>query len=218
MHPRSPWFHRRSLSNRPSPRSPPTGAALPGETLRADLASWQGITVVLALAVILAIAFDTRRPRRGVLIDLLLMFGAGACLFDVIRFFDHLNNRAYVDLLDWVFIGVFALTFTLMVRSLCAGVEGRADRLAAEPWPSSARRARRRAAAARRRRRHDAAAGRRRVLRQPRRATAARAGPASLRRSAPDGDAWRGLRPARVRRPHSLPGAARAQGDEPVVA
>ena len=52
------------------------------------------------------------------LIDLLLMFGAGACLFDVMRFFDHLNNRAYVDLLDWVFIGVFALTFTLMVRSL----------------------------------------------------------------------------------------------------
>ena len=90
----------------------------PGETLSADLASWQGITVLLALAVILVIAFDTRRPRRGVLIDLLLMFGAGACLFDVIRFFDHLNNRAYVDLLDWVFIGVFALTFTLMVRSL----------------------------------------------------------------------------------------------------
>jgi len=88
----------------------------PGETLRADLASWQGITVVLTLAVILAIAFDTRRPRRGVLIDLLLMFGAGACLFDVIRFFSHLNNRAYVDLLDWVFIGVFALTFTIMVN------------------------------------------------------------------------------------------------------
>ena len=90
----------------------------PGETLRADLASWQGLTVFLALAVIVAIAFDTRRPRRGVLIDLLLMFAAGACLFDVMRFFDHLNNRAYVDLLDWVFIAVFALTSTLMVRSL----------------------------------------------------------------------------------------------------
>jgi hypothetical protein len=90
----------------------------PGETLRADLISWQGITVVLALAVILTIAFDTRRPRRGVLIDLLLMFAAGACLFDVMRFFDHLNDRAYVDLLDWVFIAVFALTAALMLRSL----------------------------------------------------------------------------------------------------
>ena len=90
----------------------------PGETLRADLTSWQGITVFLALAVILAIAFDTKRPRGSVLIDLLLMFGAGACLFDVMRFFGHLNNRAYVDLLDWVFIAVFALTSILMVRSL----------------------------------------------------------------------------------------------------
>ena len=90
----------------------------PGDTLRADLTSWQGITVFLALAVILAIAFDTRRPRRGVLIDLLLMLGAGACLFDVMRFFDHMDNRAYVDLLDWLFVAVFALTSALMVRSL----------------------------------------------------------------------------------------------------
>ena len=90
----------------------------PGETLRTDLVSWQGLTVLLALAVILAIAFDYRRPRRGVLIDLLLMFGVGVCLFDVMRFFDHLNNRAYVDLLDWVFIAVFALTFAVLVRTL----------------------------------------------------------------------------------------------------
>jgi hypothetical protein len=90
----------------------------PGETLRADLASWQGLTVILALAVILAIAFDYRRPRRGVLVDLLLLFGVGVCLFDVMRFFDHLGNRAYVDLLDWVFIAVFALTVILLVRSL----------------------------------------------------------------------------------------------------
>ena len=89
----------------------------PGETLRDDLTSWQGLTLALALVVILAIAAGYRRPRRSALIDLLLMFGAGASLFDVMRFFDHLNTRAYVDLLDWVFIAVFALTLTLGVRS-----------------------------------------------------------------------------------------------------
>jgi len=90
----------------------------PGAALRGDIASWQGITLLVVLAVILVVAFDYRRPRRGVLIDLLLMFAAGATLFDVMRFFDDLNNRAYVDLLDWVFITVFALTCTLLVRSI----------------------------------------------------------------------------------------------------
>jgi hypothetical protein len=46
------------------------------------------------------------------------MFGAGACLFDVMRFFAHFGNRAYIDLLDWVFAGVFTFTFTLLLRSL----------------------------------------------------------------------------------------------------
>jgi hypothetical protein len=91
---------------------------LPGSRVRADLASWQGLTLLLALGVILAVGVDYHRGRRRVATDLLLMFAVGACLFDVMRFFPNLNNRAYVDLLDWVFIAVFALTFTLLARSV----------------------------------------------------------------------------------------------------
>ncbi len=97
-------------------------------------------------------------------IDLLLMFGVGVCLFDVMRFFDHLNNRAYVDLLDWVFIAVFALTFAVLVRTLWRAWKDTPGEWKPNPGPRVLACARRHATVARRGRRHDAATGRRRFF------------------------------------------------------
>jgi hypothetical protein len=90
----------------------------PGEAFRQDLMSWQAAAVSLALFVTLAVAFDYRRLGAPRNLDLLLMLLAGVLLFNVMRFFDVLHQRAYLNLLDWVFIGVFAASAMLLVRSL----------------------------------------------------------------------------------------------------
>lgn len=106
----------------------------PGRTLRSDLLSWQGAAVLLSLLVILTVAFDYRRPLDGRNVDVLLLFLSGACLFNVMRFFDRLNQRAYLDLLDWVFTAVFALSAAVLVRCLIRA--RRPDRV---PWTPNLR-------------------------------------------------------------------------------
>jgi hypothetical protein len=101
----------------------------PGATFRRDLVSWQAAAVWLALAVLLAVGFDYRRIAAPRNIDLVLLFLAGAFLFNVMRFFDVLDERAYLNLMDWVFIAVFATSGALLVRCLV-----RVWRPLASPW------------------------------------------------------------------------------------
>jgi hypothetical protein len=90
----------------------------PGNTFRQDLVSAQALGAAVALGVILLVAWNYRRlldPRN---IDALLMYGAGLCLFDCMRFFGVLTRPAYLTLLDWVFWGVFAIGLALLVRAV----------------------------------------------------------------------------------------------------
>jgi hypothetical protein len=89
-----------------------------GQRLRDDLRSWQAAAVLLSLLVILVIGVDWRHRLAPHNLDLLLMWGIGACLFDSMRFFDVLNRPTYLTLLDWVFTGVVALSVVLLVRML----------------------------------------------------------------------------------------------------
>jgi hypothetical protein len=101
----------------------------PGASFRRDLQSPQAAIALVALALILFVAFDFRRPFSSRNIDLLLLYAAGACLFDVMRFFSVLNSPTYLNLLDWVFSAVVALNCVIIIRAL-----GRATRPSADSW------------------------------------------------------------------------------------
>jgi hypothetical protein len=101
----------------------------PGDSFRRDLRSPQAAIALLALALILFVAFDFRRPLSSRNIDLLLLYAAGAVLFDVMRFFRVLDSPTYLNLLDWVFSVVVALGCVIIFRAL-----SRATRRAAESW------------------------------------------------------------------------------------
>lgn len=96
-----------------------------GERFRRDVLSTQGLAAAIALAVILIVAWDYRRLSNPRNIDLLLMYGAGLLLFDVMRFFPVLRHPSYLNLLDWVFTGVFITSLALLSRAVWTVVRGR---------------------------------------------------------------------------------------------
>lgn len=121
------------------PDSPPVSGTLDqlredwsgpgGDRLRRDLRSLQALLVGLAALTVLLVAFDWRRPNSARNIDLVLMWVTSALFFDVMRFFNLLNRAAYVALMDWIFIAVFAFSVLLLGRSLL-----RCTRPLTEPW------------------------------------------------------------------------------------
>lgn len=106
----------------------------PGDTFRNDLRSGQAAAAALALAVVLLVAFDFRRPWSARNIDVLLMYGVGLCFFNVMRFFGVLHSPTYLNLLDWVFSTVVALSLALLVRAIL-----RARRPLTSPWTPNIR-------------------------------------------------------------------------------
>jgi hypothetical protein len=88
------------------------------KTLAADIASVQGLALAIALGVMLLVAWDFRRLSTPRNLDLLLMFAAGALLFDVMRFFSVIRSPTYLNLLDSVFSAVVAVNLWLMVRAV----------------------------------------------------------------------------------------------------
>ena len=85
--------------------------------------------LALALAVILIVAWDWRRPAAPRNIDLLLIFASGALFFDVMRFFGVMHSPSYLNLLDWVFIAVVGVNLALILRATV-----RVTRPDAIPW------------------------------------------------------------------------------------
>jgi hypothetical protein len=83
-----------------------------------DVLSVQGRFVAIALAVILAVAWDFRRSSGSRNVELALLFASGALFFDVMRFFDVIRKPAYLTLLDWVFSAVMAVGLALIVRAV----------------------------------------------------------------------------------------------------
>jgi len=98
-------------------------------TFASDASSAQGLGVALALAIILIVAWDFRRRATSRNIDLLLLFTSGALFFNVMRFFGVMYSPTYLNLLDWVFIAVFAVNLTVIAR-----VVRRVRRPDVRPW------------------------------------------------------------------------------------
>ena len=89
----------------------------------------QGATLLISTIVLLLVAFDFSRPWHPRNIELLALLPIGFLLFDVMNFFELLHDPVYWRLMDWVFIGIMAVSLFLFVRALV-----RAHRPHLDPW------------------------------------------------------------------------------------
>jgi hypothetical protein len=78
----------------------------------------QAAVLVIALAVMLAAAFDFRHPRNPRNVDLVLMQALGWSFYNVLGFLDRLHDPTTRNYMDWVFTIIVVLTVTLMVRAI----------------------------------------------------------------------------------------------------
>jgi hypothetical protein len=131
----------------PPPPGPGAGATI--DQLRADfngpsgesfllrLLPSQGATLWISLVVLIVVAFDFNRPWHPRNIELLALLPIGFLLYDVMRFFEFFQDPVYFRLMDWVFIGIMAVSLFLLGRALV-----RMKRPHADPWrPNLDRRA-----------------------------------------------------------------------------
>jgi hypothetical protein len=88
-----------------------------GEFLRRWLPG-QGAVLWISLLVALVVAFDFERWRNPRNLELAAMLAIGFLLFDIMRFFDLLEDPTYYRVMDWVFTGIVAVSLALMAVAL----------------------------------------------------------------------------------------------------
>ena len=71
----------------------------------------------IALIVALVVGFDTSKPRNPRNLELMALLVVGFLLFDVMRFFNLLDDPFYFRVMDWVFTGVVATSLWLAARA-----------------------------------------------------------------------------------------------------
>ncbi|MBA3884453.1 MAG: hypothetical protein H0X67_01830 [Acidobacteria bacterium] len=101
----------------------------PGGELLWRLLPGQGAVLWIALIVALLVAFDFQRLRNPRNVELLALVAIGFLLFDVMRFFDLLEDPTYYRVMDWVFSGIVAISLVLFGVALV-----RLRRPHATPW------------------------------------------------------------------------------------
>jgi len=77
----------------------------------------QGGVLWLSLIVALLVAFDWDRLDNPRNVDLIAMQAIGFAMFEILRFPRLLLDAVYVELMNWVFIAIFALNVLLIVRA-----------------------------------------------------------------------------------------------------
>ena len=75
-------------------------------------------TLWIAVIIAMVVGFDTVDVLNPQNIELVSMLIVGLMLFNVLRFFDFLNDPIYFNVMDWVFIGVVAASLWLFARAL----------------------------------------------------------------------------------------------------
>jgi hypothetical protein len=89
-----------------------------GQTFLRHLLPSQGGVLWLSLLVTLVVAFDFDRLGNPRNLDLVLLQALALSMFEIMRFFRVLGDAVYVQLMDWVFIAIFALNALLIARAL----------------------------------------------------------------------------------------------------
>jgi hypothetical protein len=103
----------RALSNIWSDLSGPAGERF----LQALLPTQSGV-LWISLIVALMVAFDFGRLANPRNFELLGLLAIGFLLFDVMRFFEYLQDPTYFRLMDWVFTGIVAVSLVMFAVAL----------------------------------------------------------------------------------------------------
>lgn len=82
----------------------------PGERLLESVFSEQGVVLLIAFAVMLFVAFDFDQPRISRHFELAALLGMGLLLFNIMRFFELLDDPVYFWLMDLVFTGIVTMS------------------------------------------------------------------------------------------------------------
>ena len=72
----------------------------------------------IALIVVVVVGLDTTRILNPLNLELLSTLLVGVFMFNVMRFFDFLEDPVYFNVMDWVFTAIFAATLWLFGRAL----------------------------------------------------------------------------------------------------
>ena len=88
------------------------------ESLLVLLVPAQAGALWIGLIVMFVVAIDLRRPSHPRNIDLLALIPIGFLLFEVMEFFRLFHDSTYWQLMDWVFIGIMAVSLFLLARAL----------------------------------------------------------------------------------------------------
>lgn len=88
-----------------------------GLSLRRRAAPNQAGMLWIMVLVGLFVAADPTRGLTGRNLDLLLLTAPALCFFEILAFFQHLDDPTYLRLLDWVFVAIATLSVCLLVRA-----------------------------------------------------------------------------------------------------
>lgn len=119
--------HLQNAAFAPPPPSPPLGEVVrtvwndffsADEGLRRSTMPAQAGVLWIAAIVALMVAFDYGRPKNPRNVELLALLSLGFLLFNVMRFFDLLNNGVYFRVMDLVFTGIVGVSLGLVALAL----------------------------------------------------------------------------------------------------
>lgn len=75
-------------------------------------------TLWIALIIVIVVGLDTARILSPLNLELLSTLLVGVFMFNVMRFFDFLEDPVYFNVMDWVFTAIFVATLWLFGRAL----------------------------------------------------------------------------------------------------
>lgn len=75
-------------------------------------------TLWIALIIVIVVGLDTARILSPLNMELLSTLLVGVFMFNVMRFFDFLEDPVYFNVMDWVFTAIFVATLWLFGRAL----------------------------------------------------------------------------------------------------
>ncbi len=85
--------------------------------LRSILPTESG-TIWIAIIVVVVVGLDTARVLNPLNLELVSTLLVGVFMFNVMRFFDFLEDPVYFNVMDWVFTAIFVVTLWLFARAV----------------------------------------------------------------------------------------------------
>jgi len=92
--------------------------SIDGRSFLKNILPTEAGTIWIALIVVVVVGIDTSRILNALNLELLSTLLVGVFMFNVMRFFDFLEDPVYFNVMDWVFMSIFISTVWLFARAL----------------------------------------------------------------------------------------------------